>query len=174
MCLPCGAAKALVPRSHVYSGTKICGYELYDTAGWEAPVESMDIIASILAYLVCMTGLVTGLVMWFVVFFSTPGQQSQAPSSAIAMATRASSAAPVKKLAIKEFPVKTVVTRQGNPRNRFASDAAAAQAAIAPDAQQKPLLSQSRMRRLAEKQRARQLAYRERSSFEARFLHYDD
>ena len=45
---------------------------------------------------------------------------------------------------------------------------------IALDARQKPLVSQTHLRRLAEKERERQLAYRERPSFETRFLHYDD
>jgi len=133
----------------------------------------MDIIASMLAYVVCMTGLVTGLVMSFVVFFSAPGQQAPAPARAAVM-TRPGSA-PINKLALKEFPVTPVgSSHQAKERQRPASDAAAAGAAVAPDAQQKPLSSQSRLRRLAEKERARQLAYRERSSFEARFLHYDD
>jgi hypothetical protein len=45
---------------------------------------------------------------------------------------------------------------------------------IAIDVRQKPLFSQAHLRRLVERERARQLAYRERSSFETRFLHFDD
>ena len=33
----------------------------------------MDILAAMFAYLVCVTGIVAGLVMSFVVFFSAPG-----------------------------------------------------------------------------------------------------
>ena len=45
---------------------------------------------------------------------------------------------------------------------------------VAIDARQKPLLSNAQLRRLADQERAKRLAYRERSSFETRFLHYDD
>ena len=45
---------------------------------------------------------------------------------------------------------------------------------IAVDARQQPLMSNAQLRRLADKERARRLAYREGSSFETRFLHYDD
>ena len=46
----------------------------------------MDILAAMFAYLVCIAGLVTGLVMSFVVFFSAPGEFSAPPANAIAMA----------------------------------------------------------------------------------------
>jgi len=125
----------------------------------------MDIIASILAYVVCMTGLVTGLIMSFVVFFSAPGGQPGAPIQAVAMAAKPSAnemakASPVEKA----FPVVTVARAR----------TAALKAAVALDAQQKPLLTPHRMRQLAERERERHLAFRERSSFEARFLGYED
>ena len=141
----------------------------------------MDIIASMLAYLLCMTGVIGGLVLSFMVFFSTPNQlpsqQTDASAGAIAMVVRPSSVAPANQFAIKEFPVKTVAKadQASDARNRPAvANAAAEQAAVASGAQQKALLSPKRLRRLAEKERARHLAFRERSSFEARFLHYDD
>lgn len=150
-------------------------------AGDERHGSSMDILASMLAYGVCMTGLLAGLIMSFVVFFSAPGQQAEAPARAIAMLATPSSNAAATPFAAKEFPVKTVAkgqiarAQQTAARTRMAAgDAASVEVAIAADAQQKPLLSQGRMRRLAEKERARHLAYRERSSFENRFLHYDD
>ena len=40
----------------------------------------MDILAAMFAYLVCVTGIVTGLAMSFVVFFSAPGQFSAPPT----------------------------------------------------------------------------------------------
>lgn len=131
----------------------------------------MDIIASILAYLVSMTGIVTGLVLSFVVFFSTPGQQGGAASDTVAVA-----AMPSSSKAAKAFPVKTIATsRRINAHGPSAATAdAAPRAAVALDARQKPLLSRNQVRRLAEKERARHLAFRERASFESRFLHYDD
>jgi hypothetical protein len=135
----------------------------------------MDILASIFAYMVCMTGLLTGLIVSFVVFFSTPSQQAEAPTRAIAMVATPSSGTAVKQFAAKELPVKTVASAQQTERGEAVlANAAAAQVAVALDARQKSLLPPNRMRRLAAKERARHLAYRERSSFEARFLHYDD
>ncbi len=132
----------------------------------------MDILASILAYLVCVTGIVTGLVMSFVVFFSAPVQQWTVPGQAIAMLAKPS---PVQTIGASVVKPMTGV----EPRDRIAASRAAKADAIPPttiaiDVRQKPLISQSHFRRLAAKERARQLAYRERSSFETRFLHYDD
>ncbi len=72
-------------------------------------------------------------------------------------------ASPVEKAS----PVKTIA----RARTRTVS---APQPAVAADAQQKPFLTAHRMRQLAERQRERHVAFRERSSFEARFLGYDD
>lgn len=129
----------------------------------------MDIIASILAYVVCMTGLVTGLVMSFVVFFSAPGGQPGAPTQAVAMAAKPSASdmatvLPVDEKASKILPVKTVA------RVRIMAPSAP----VALDAQQKLLLTPHRMHQLAERERERHVAFREQSSFEKRFLGYDD
>ncbi|MGC1779051.1 MAG: hypothetical protein WBB34_13980 [Xanthobacteraceae bacterium] len=127
----------------------------------------MDIIASMLAYSVCMTGLLTGLVMSFVVFFSPPGARPASPTQVIAMVAKpsandAAKASPIEKAS----PVETVA--------RARTTVAVPQPAVAADAQQKPFLTAHRIRQLAERQRGRHLAFRERSSFEARFLGYDD
>lgn len=134
----------------------------------------MDILAAMFAYLVCVAGIVAGLVMSFVVFFAPPGEFSPPPTQAIAMVARPShiSAAPVS-------PVKTVaktVATLGGSNKRIAAATATPTAVppVAIDAQQKPLFSPTHSRRLAEKARARQLAYREHSSFESRFLHFDN
>ena len=148
---------------------------------------AMDIIASIFAYLLCATGLVTGLVMSFIVFFSPPGAQLPVPARAIAMVARPSVAPaantaglpntariakvlPVVKAApaVKASPVVTLA------RAHIPQAPPSTQSAVARDAQQKPLLTPRRMHQLAERERERHLALRERSSFEARFLHYDD
>ncbi len=132
----------------------------------------MDILAAMLAYLVCITGLVAGLAMSFVVFFSGPGQFSPPPAQMITRAaaqhsfTTASTSPPVKTIAKAE------------PAEKQFAAAAEAKAVppptIALDIRQKPLFSQAHLRRLAKKERERQLAYRDRPSFETRFLHYDD
>jgi hypothetical protein len=162
--------KATFPKNRV-PGTNDEGKDCQRVAGAERHGLSMDILASIFAYMVCMAGLLTGLIMSFVVFFSTPSQQVEAPTRAIAMIATPSSSTAVKQSADKEFQVKTVAKQTDARGGVAAADAAAVQVALAADAQQKPLLSPNRMRRL---ERARHLAYRERSSFETRFLHYDD
>ncbi|MGB7077845.1 MAG: hypothetical protein WBD53_11715 [Xanthobacteraceae bacterium] len=123
----------------------------------------MDIISSMLAYVVCMAGLLTGLVMSFVVFFSPPGAQPTTPTQAIAMVAK-----PSANDTAKASPVETVA------RARTIAAVAAPQSAVAVDARQKPLLTAHRIRQLAERQRERHVAFRERLSFEARFLGYDD
>jgi|GEM_PF-4426170 len=132
----------------------------------------MDILAAMFAYLVCITGIVTGLVMSAVVFFSAPGQFSAPPAQAIAMAARPN---PVGSSRASPVATTAKLNRTGK---QIASAGVKAKAVpprtIAIDVRQKPLFSQAHLRRLAEKERARQLAYRERSSFETRFLHYDD
>jgi hypothetical protein len=132
----------------------------------------MDILASMLAYLACVTGIVAGLAVSFVVFFSTPGEFSAPPPQAIAMAA---TLRPIETA--RASPVETIAKPEPADQQN-AAVAAEAKAvpppAIALDARQKPLFSQAHLRRLAEKERERQLAYRERPSFETRFLHYDD
>ncbi len=132
----------------------------------------MDILASVLAYLVCVTGVVTGLVMSFMVLLSVAGLQSLLPQQSVAMLTK-----PAMVETARSSPVTTIAKiKQTN--NRVGAAAAAAESAspvtVAADARQKSLFSQARLRRLAEKERARHLALRERSSFETRFLRYDD
>lgn len=131
----------------------------------------MDILAAMLAYLVCVTGIVGGLVMSFVIYFSPPGEFSPPPARAIAMLAQPSHAAaapvsPGKTVAKMDASSKRVAATAANPT--------AVSPVVAIDAQQKPLFSPTHSRRLAEKARARQLAYREHSSFESRFLHFDD
>jgi len=125
----------------------------------------MDILAAMFAYLVGVAGILGGLALSFVLFFSPPGQISPTPTRAVAMAARSDHAAPA--------PVSTVAKVRASHKPIAAAKLPNG-SLVAIDARQKPLNSQARLRRLAEKQRARQLAYREHSSFETRFLHFDD
>jgi len=140
----------------------------------------MDIIASIFAYLVCMTGIVTGLVLSLVVFFSDPNSQSAMPGQLAAMAAMPSAGKTPGKTVVgriannKQTDAQLQLKVQANAHVPPAAKADTPQAAIAIDARQKQLFSKSQRRRLAERARARHLAYRDRSSFETRFLHYDD
>jgi hypothetical protein len=156
-----------------FTGTKAHDVALSTVVGMGSAGSSMDILAAMLTYLVCITGLVAGLVMSFVVFFSAPGQFSPPPGQTITVAAAQRSI----KTALTPPPIKTMAKAEAAEK-QVAAAAAEAKAVppptIALDARQKPLFSQAHLRRLAEKERERQLAYRERSSFETRFLHYDD
>jgi hypothetical protein len=136
----------------------------------------MDILAAMFAYLVCIAGLVTGLVMSFVVFFAAPGAFSAPPTDAIAMVagpTLSPSQSPIHGSPSSASSAKTIA-KVSRSDGQMAAAMPAADAPVAIDARQKPLFTQAHFRRLAEKERAKQLAYRERSSFETRFLHFDD
>jgi len=138
----------------------------------------MDILAAMFAYLVCIAGLVTGLVMSFVVFFAAPGAFSAPPTDAIAMVARPNLGPTLSSNHGASAPASSVKTiaKISRPNGQLAASNAtpAAVSPVASDARQKPLISQAHLRRLAENIRAKQLAYRERSSFETRFLHFDD
>jgi hypothetical protein len=133
----------------------------------------MDILASMLAYLVTVAGVIAALAVSFVIFFANPGQQPSNPAAQDVAAMTAprlvdmATAAQVKRLA----QVKQTDTRvtSGAPQSK-----AMPPATIAIDAQQKPLTSSAQLRRLADEERAKRLAYRANSDFESRFLHYDD
>lgn len=116
----------------------------------------MDILAAMFAYLVCVAGVVTGLAMSFIVFFSAP--HALMPQHAVALAEKPGIVKVASAVAAAPAPVAK----------------AAPSPAVAADARQKPSVSSRRSRRMADKQRTRHLAYRERSSFESRFLHFDD
>ena len=134
----------------------------------------MDILAAMFAYLVCIAGLVTGLVMSFVVFFSAPGEFSAPPTNAIAMVATPSQSPNNGSPASASSARTMAKIRRAEGQIAAAGATPAADSPVAIDARQKPLFSQAHFRRLAEKERAKQLAYRERSSFETRFLHFDD
>jgi hypothetical protein len=140
----------------------------------------MDILAAMFAYLVCIAGLVTGLVMSFMIFFAAPGAFSAPPTDAIAMVAGPTlspnlspSQSPIHGSPSSASSAKTIA-KVSRSDGQMAAAMPAADAPVAIDARQKPLFTQAHFRRLAEKERAKQLAYRERSSFETRFLHFDD
>ena len=142
----------------------------------------MDILASIFAYLVCVTGLVGTLVISFVIFFSPPKLHGPASLPAVALVAKAlpgeaAKASPVTTIAgikqTEERDPAAFTTGRPDTAKAFATEPNRSRA-IADDVRQKPLHSRTHLRRLADKARAKHLAYRERSSFEARFLGFDD
>lgn len=187
MCLPCGETAPAQPRNSKIQEPKSTA--VIDPL-WRGGKRrsSMDILASIFAYLVGVTGIVGGLVVSFVIVFSPPAPQPAAPGPAMAMMVKPS---PVRTAAIAASHPAVRIKQSANhlasavsksesksegksEAKSIASSEAVLPPSIAIDARQKPLMSQAAMRRLAERERARHLASRERLSFEARFLHYDD
>jgi acyl-CoA synthetase (AMP-forming)/AMP-acid ligase II len=132
----------------------------------------MDIIASMFAYLGCVTGIVGALVVSFYVYFATPGQTAarmQTASVAVTLdagKTGALKTSPPNSAAASHLkPVITVAQRTEN---------APGTAPIAADARQKGQSSTAQLRRLAQEQRAKRWAYQQDPSFESRFMSYAD
>jgi hypothetical protein len=120
----------------------------------------MDILAAMLAYLGCVTGIVGALAISFYVYIAPPGQ------TAAGMQTAAVAVGAPKSTALTHLkPITTIAQR--------AQDAAAA-VPVAADVRQKGQLSHAALRRLAQEQRAKRWAYQQDSSFESRFLSYAD
>jgi len=150
-------------------------------AGWAARL-SMDILAAILAYLVCAAGVVGGLVLSFVIVFTPPALAPDRSQHATAMlatprvVTVAQAPAARPQAVVKTIAERTAPTAADSTPDKktVAESAAAAPPIVAADARQRPLFSRNRLRQMAERERARHLAYRERSSFETRFLHFED
>jgi hypothetical protein len=149
--------------------------------GGQRQLLPMDILASMLAYLVCVSSVIGALALSFALVFAPPNfLHAAAPSQATAIHVTATQAT---AMVVTPQVVATVAeakpASEGKPLEQHVAastpqTAAAAPDGVAADAQQKTLTSRRQLRRLGDTERARRLAYREGSSFEARFLHYND
>jgi hypothetical protein len=128
----------------------------------------MDILASMLAYLISVAGVIAALTVSFVIFFANPDQQPFIPAARDVAAMTASGL--VDKATGAQVRMVTEVKKQ----SKQTQSKAMPPVAIAIDARQKPLTSLKQLRRLADEERAKRFAYRANSDFETRFLHYDD
>jgi hypothetical protein len=140
----------------------------------------MDILASMFAYLGCVTGIVGTLALSFYLFFAAP---NQAQTHSIAMAAksdvfgksdrlRIASAAQAKPDANVAHADTHVVSRVAS---QDASNVATTDASPATAAPKKAQLARaSLLRRLVQEDRARRWAYQQDPSFETRFLGYAD
>jgi hypothetical protein len=131
----------------------------------------MDILASMLAYLVSVAGIIAALAVSFVIYFSPPNQQP--PISAPMPANAVVAAKPPLFDMAASAEIKGLKQTDLRAASK-AEQAKPALPAVALDAQQKPLTSLKQLHRLADEERAKRLAYRANSDFETRFLHYDD
>jgi len=135
----------------------------------------MDILASMLAYLGCVTGMVGALALSFYLFFAAPNQALPAHSFAVAAKSdrlRTSSAAQTKPDANVAHADTHVVSRVAS---QDASNVATTDASPATAAPKKAQLARaSLLRRLVQEDRARRWAYQQDPSIETRFLGYAD
>jgi hypothetical protein len=124
----------------------------------------MDILASMLAYLGCVTGIVGTLAISLFVFFSTPSQLQTIP-------TKSSHTISAKPSALK---TSAGADTKPSPTSGVARVEIAHPPKIAADALAKTQIAPEQLRRLVQDERARRFAYQQNPDFEARFLGYAD
>jgi len=129
----------------------------------------MDIIAAMLGYLTCVTGIIGALAISAFIVFATP-DRTAVPQHALVLAAKTSAAKPAATVAENPAPVAArVIGHQTPPRSTVV-----AQSGVAKDARQKPRLSAAQLRQMLQEERARRWAYQQDPGFEARFLGYVD
>jgi hypothetical protein len=144
----------------------------------------MDIVAPILAYLTCVTGIVGAFVVSFFVVFSTPEQAAipQHSAAIVSVSTlKTATLAEAKKPAAKDGQAdKLTVNYVANTQKReaapqqAAADQTASQKLAAIDARQKTKISRAQRRQTVQQERTKRLAYQQGADFETRFLGYAD
>jgi hypothetical protein len=126
---------------------------------------SMDILASMLAYLGCVAGIVGALALSFTVLISAPGKPANIKHP-LAMAA-------------KQSVLKTAAAPQAKPSapviSTVAQRVALPETPVATAVRQKAEASRTQtLRRQVQEERARRWAYQQDPEFEARFLGYAD
>jgi hypothetical protein len=137
----------------------------------------MDILASILAYLTCVAGIVGAFAVSIFVVFSTPDrpaipQHSAATAGVSTLKTAALVEATKTDKSAVNYVVSTTQKRETPPPAAAAQTASQKLAAI--DARQKTKISRAQWRQVVQQERSRRLAYQQGSDFETRFLGYAD
>jgi hypothetical protein len=153
---------------------------------------SMDIVASIVAYLTCVAGIIGAFAISIFVLFSTP-DQVQAPSQTIAsqnIALATKHSAVPSNVATLNGPQAATVTKPAAEAQTASSrkihaalraekrtpspQTTTAQSALPSEAQRKIQPTPAQLRHLTRQERDRHLAYQQDPNFEARFLGYAD
>jgi hypothetical protein len=159
-------------------GTKI-GDDAYRAWRGGKRRSSMDIIASMLAYLGCVTGILGALAISFFVVFSSPDQPTM-PISTVAMTAKPSVAKAATVAAVTAKPPAPKIAQVDShptslgPKREIVPQAATGRTASAINVRQKTQLWAAQVRRQEQEQRARRWAYQQNPDFEARFLGYAD
>jgi hypothetical protein len=139
---------------------------------------SMDIIASMLAYLGCVTGILGALAISFFVVFSSPDQPAM-PISTVATTAKPSVAKAATVAAATGKPAPKIAQADSSPassdpKRETVPQAATGRTASAVNVRQKTQSWAAQVRRQEQEQRARRWAYQQNPDFEARFLGYAD
>lgn len=140
----------------------------------------MDILASIIAYLGCVAGIIGAFAISLFVLFSTPDQTTPAKPTAAQSVVLAA-----KTNVLKTNVLKPAVTAEAKSAPGIkqtvrhvaagaAKPATASPTTLAGDLRQKPSISRSQLRRLVQEERAKRWAYQQDSNFDNRFLGYAD
>jgi hypothetical protein len=133
----------------------------------------MDVLASMLAYLTAVTGIVGALGLSAFLFFAAPNQPVM-PLQGVTKISAANSNAAGLGVALQSPPARTaprVVLPEKSPPTTNAETAAASAKAIAEARQAQ--LSAAELRRMVQEQRAKRWAYQD-PDFESRFMSYAD
>jgi hypothetical protein len=125
----------------------------------------MDILASMLAYLGCVTGIVGALAISLFVFFSAPGQQI-VPNSTLAVAAKPSAVQTAAVTGARPASTSTVAKIELARASKIAANT--------PKTQVSATQVSAAPHRLVQEERARRFAYQQDPAFEARFLGYTD
>ncbi len=136
---------------------------------------SMDIVASILAYLGCMAGIVGALAVSFALFFSAPDLPPP-----IAHSAGRQSVAVTAKTATPNPAIASAAKSQAKPNKGAEVVSTVAQSttpAPTPTASARAKMLAARaqkLRRFVQEERARRWAYQQDPDFESRFLGFTD
>jgi len=129
----------------------------------------MDILASILAYLGCVTGIATAMAMSCAILLSTPDQPVSS-KPAIAMVAKPS----MPKTATTAKPQATGAEMAARVPPHGPAATVVAQTPRSADDRQKPQMTRANLRRMVQVERARRWAFQQDQGFETRFLSYAD
>jgi hypothetical protein len=136
----------------------------------------MDILASILAYLGCITGIIGALAVSLFLVLAPPHARTAAPAPTAVLAAQASNEA-TSTISSNTITANTAPTPKADPVATVAQGANTAtsekRTAGAPP-KTKTRLSRAQQRRIVQEERARRWAYQQDDDFETRFMSYAD
>ena len=138
----------------------------------------MDIIASMLAYLGCVTGILGALAISAFVVFSPPHQPAT-PAHTLAMTAKPSVAKATFVTVAAPKPAPEIVQADDHdaslgPKLAPVPQTTVGRTASAAGVRKKTQLAAAALRRQAQEQRARRWAYQQDADFGTRFLGYTD